>query len=381
MSVVQASSPLIVAFLTTDLAPADALPRLWVSSDGDEAPRELGASRGERELVGALALPRVLRRRTGTVGPRTREEVLAGLHAPMSARGADLDRTLGRDASTRSRRFSQLRDRLAGLDLDVDGLVTSPEPGVVELHGGRTDLVELLDAVAAGRWADGARLLGLADGEAGAPVAPGVPAEHFRVPDVVTEPAARELLEEAVAAVAEHWAGVPEQAPARRSRRPLVVAGAVGAAGLALAVLAGVDVLGGPDRVRAMPVASAAPPQTLTVDNRVTEGMGMREDRAAVRLSSRPVPYCGALRCDIAGTARHSGGTYARAVCRTSGSYVTNGNDSSSAEAPVDDHNPALARSTGYYGVRLANGTFGFVSEVWIRREQRGGLGLPACPR
>ena len=39
----------------------------------------------------------------------------------------------------------------------------------------------------------------------------------------------------------------------------------------------------------------------------------------------------------------------------------------------------ALFSSTRYYGVRLTNGTFGYVSETWIHPSHRGGLGLPAC--
>jgi hypothetical protein len=113
----------------------------------------------------------------------------------------------------------------------------------------------------------------------------------------------------------------------------------------------------------------------ITVDNRVTNGMGMREDTTPARLTTKPWIRCGSRGCNINGTERGSGGTYDAAVCQTAGERTTNGHDTSAA----DDANPERFESTRYYGVRLGDGTFGFVSEVWIRAADRGGLGLPAC--
>lgn len=115
--------------------------------------------------------------------------------------------------------------------------------------------------------------------------------------------------------------------------------------------------------------------RVITVDNRVTNGLSMREDSTPVRLTTQPWVYCGSRGCNINGTERSSGGTYDAAVCQRTGERTTNGNDSS----PADDNNPERFESTRYYGVRLSNGTFGYVSEVWIRAADRGGLGLPAC--
>jgi hypothetical protein len=70
-----------------------------------------------------------------------------------------------------------------------------------------------------------------------------------------------------------------------------------------------------------------------------------------------------------------SGQTYDAAVCQTTGERTTNGHDTN----PSDDANPELFSSNRYYGVRLTNGVFGYVSEVWIRAADRGGLGLPGC--
>ncbi len=53
--------------------------------------------------------------------------------------------------------------------------------------------------------------------------------------------------------------------------------------------------------------------------------------------------------------------------------------DASHDTSAADDANPERFESTRYYGVRLGDGTFGYVSEVWVRAADRGGLGLPSC--
>lgn len=121
------------------------------------------------------------------------------------------------------------------------------------------------------------------------------------------------------------------------------------------------------------PVTSSR--RALTVDNRVTNGMGMREDTTPARLLTKPWVRCGARGCNINGTERGSGETYDAAICQTFGERTTNGHDSDAS----DDANPLRFESTRYYGVRLSNGVFGYVSETWIRAADRGGLGLPAC--
>jgi len=119
----------------------------------------------------------------------------------------------------------------------------------------------------------------------------------------------------------------------------------------------------------------APPRRVITVDNRVTNGMGMREDSTPARLTTQPWTFCGSRGCNIYGTERSSGGTYDAAICQTTGERTTNGNDHDAS----DDANPERFESTRYYGVRLTDGTFGYVSEVWIRAADRGGLGLPGC--
>ena len=127
--------------------------------------------------------------------------------------------------------------------------------------------------------------------------------------------------------------------------------------------------------VRTEPTPTQPTRRILTVDNRVTNGMGMREDTTPARLTTQPWVYCTRRGCNIYGTERGTGGTYDAAVCQTHGERTTNGHDTD----PSDDANPERFESTRYYGVRLADGTFGYVSEVWIRAADRGGLGLPGC--
>jgi hypothetical protein len=123
------------------------------------------------------------------------------------------------------------------------------------------------------------------------------------------------------------------------------------------------------------PPAAAALRKVVTVDNRVTNGGAMREDATPVRLQTEARILCGTRGCNIAGTERSSGGQYDAATCQREGERTTNGNDSDAA----DDANPERFESTRYYGVRLADGTFGYVSEVWVRATDRGGLDLPDC--
>jgi hypothetical protein len=114
----------------------------------------------------------------------------------------------------------------------------------------------------------------------------------------------------------------------------------------------------------------------ITVYNKVTNGpTQMREDSVPARLTTQPWTFCTSRGCNINGTERSTGGTYDAAVCQTTGERTTNGNDSD----PSDDSNPDLYTSASYYGVQLTNGTFGYVSWVWIQASDRGGLGLPPC--
>ncbi|MGK2956102.1 MAG: vWA domain-containing protein [Solirubrobacterales bacterium] len=131
----------------------------------------------------------------------------------------------------------------------------------------------------------------------------------------------------------------------------------------------------GPDPDPDPPDPPTPVPHVVVVNKRVTNGMSMREDSTPTRLLTQPRAFCTTNGCNINGTERSTGQTYESAVCQTWGERITNGNDHSA----VDDANPELYSSTRYYGVRLADGTFGYLSEVWVQAADRGGLWLGAC--
>ncbi len=136
---------------------------------------------------------------------------------------------------------------------------------------------------------------------------------------------------------------------------------------------------GGPTRgVVEAPRAQSPRPakrKVVTVDNRVTRGLNMDEDPTLLRLTTKPWINCLIRECAIGGTERKSGETYDAAICQAVGDRTTNGDDTSAA----DDDNPNLHTSTRYYQVQLPDDTYGYVSEVWLAKRDRGGLGLPPC--
>lgn len=131
--------------------------------------------------------------------------------------------------------------------------------------------------------------------------------------------------------------------------------------------------------VPAPPVTSGPTPPAerqvaLTVYNKVTNGpTEMREDTPAY-LSTLPRNFCRRDGCMIGGTERGTGGVYSPAVCQATGITTTNGNNNNAN----DDFNPGLFSSNRWYGVRVAGG-IGYISEVWISPDQRGGQGLRSC--
>lgn len=114
----------------------------------------------------------------------------------------------------------------------------------------------------------------------------------------------------------------------------------------------------------------------VSIDNRVTSGLGMREDSRPARLSVLPaVCRTDASRCFVT-DARFRSGDEVPVRCWTRGERLTNGEDWSRR----DDDNPQLASSTRWYGVRTTAGRLGYISEIWVAPRDRGGLGLPRCP-
>jgi hypothetical protein len=124
------------------------------------------------------------------------------------------------------------------------------------------------------------------------------------------------------------------------------------------------------------PPPTPPPPveRVVVVYNQVTNGAtAMREDTPAY-LSTVTANFCKSNGCALPGTDMGTG-AYITAMCQTTGNRTTNGQDNSA----VDDRNPGLYTSTRWYGIRWADGRTGYLSEVWIAPQYRGGMGLRAC--
>lgn len=172
-----------------------------------------------------------------------------------------------------------------------------------------------------------------------------------------------------------------------KTKEPTTLLAVVGIALAAIGTGAGVDLLssGRHPTVSPQPPAQTVPASlrtsgpTLRIFNKVTSGAhAMRDDNQhPAYLSSVPENFCKRRGCANPKTNLFTGDTVSPAVCQTKGERVTNGDDS----AAVDNHNPGLATSTRWYAVRRPDDTLAYLSEVWVVARQRGGLGLPRCPR
>ncbi|MFL6149478.1 MAG: hypothetical protein ACJ72I_18625 [Pseudonocardiaceae bacterium] len=114
--------------------------------------------------------------------------------------------------------------------------------------------------------------------------------------------------------------------------------------------------------------------RTVIIYNKTTNGNLMEEDTPAY-LSTRTVQKCIEDGCAVPKLRYHTGDRLKGVTCQTSGDVITNGSIASHA----DDHNPHLATSRLWYGVRLSNGKLVYLSEVWVAPQYRGGMGLPKC--
>jgi hypothetical protein len=125
-----------------------------------------------------------------------------------------------------------------------------------------------------------------------------------------------------------------------------------------------------------MPEAGDRTSATIVVQNKVvTSAEGLREDRTPVYLSRRPAARCAERDCEIDGTTMGTGVRLV-AVCFTLGEGMSNMNLASSQAR----RNPGRVSSDLWYGVRAGDRSLGFVSEVYLTPESRGGLGLRRCP-
>lgn len=116
--------------------------------------------------------------------------------------------------------------------------------------------------------------------------------------------------------------------------------------------------------------------RTVVVYNKIPSGPhGMIEARTPLSLFTKP-RLCSDASCTIAGIKYWSGARITGVVCQVkNGDTITNGNNQTTA----DNHNPGLATSNRWLGVKLTTGRVAYLSVVWTQPSERSGLGLPVC--
>ena len=116
----------------------------------------------------------------------------------------------------------------------------------------------------------------------------------------------------------------------------------------------------------------------VVTQNMVVSGNRLIEDRTPLYLSGKPISRCAAPRnhCQVPGTTMGSG-VRLTAVCFTVGEGMTNMNLRSSSGR----RNPERISSDLWYGTVAPGGALAYVSEVYLTRASRGGLGLRSCPQ
>ena len=168
---------------------------------------------------------------------------------------------------------------------------------------------------------------------------------------------------------------VPVVPAPRRGGRRAVVLGTV--LGLVLGVLLGAGswaALAGPSTD---PLSAAEALRAITVQNKVAIGPdALVEDRTPAYLSTVPLSYCAtsSRSCKVPGTEMPSGAALV-VNCQVEGQRMANFNRDEAASAD----NPYRADSSLWYRASFPDGRSGYLSEVYIVDDNRGGMGLPSC--
>jgi hypothetical protein len=115
-------------------------------------------------------------------------------------------------------------------------------------------------------------------------------------------------------------------------------------------------------------------PGLLIVQNKIAAGSSeLIEDATPVYLSSKKIPFAARHGCKVPGTEMWSG-EMLRASYQSRGSRLTNYN----LDSNVVRRNPHRCASDLWYFAELSDGTSGYLSEVYVVDECRGGMGLPS---
>jgi hypothetical protein len=121
--------------------------------------------------------------------------------------------------------------------------------------------------------------------------------------------------------------------------------------------------------------ASPAPlaPGLLIVQNKIAVGPSeLIEDATPAYLSTEKIPFAARHNRKVDGTEMWSGEVL-RATYQSQGSRLTNYN----VDSVIVQRNPHRCASSLWYFVELPNDKSGYLSEVYVVADCRGGMGLP----
>ncbi|CRK59212.1 hypothetical protein [Alloactinosynnema sp. L-07] len=115
-------------------------------------------------------------------------------------------------------------------------------------------------------------------------------------------------------------------------------------------------------------------PVAIVVQNKVAIGTELLEDFTPAYLSSKPIPFCGRDGCKLEDTDMSSGAALV-VDCFVFGATMSNADLSSEGI----DRNPHKHSSSRWYRALLPGDRSGYLAEVYVAPEYRGGLGLAEC--
>jgi hypothetical protein len=174
-------------------------------------------------------------------------------------------------------------------------------------------------------------------------------------------------------------AAPPELSNRRHHRVRNAVLVVAGLAALSAVLVSLVPAIRHPHGVATTASASRPPlskPVVVVVENKIATGAaGFVEDSTPAYLSTRPIPFCARIGCQVPATTMWSGAVV-QVLCQRQGATMTNA-DTTTAGI---EHNPHAATSSLWYLATLPTGATGYIAEIYLAPASRGGLNLPPSP-